>query len=88
MAATSMSLWCRITAGASACATSAMCFWLISMLIGQITAPMRQTPSQISSFSRFSSDKQQHPAALMDAAAFQVGGDISGDLIERAEADA
>ena len=35
---------------------STICFSLISVLNGQITAPMRQTPSQISSFSRFSSD--------------------------------
>ena len=36
--------------------SSTICFSLISRLNGHTTAPIRHTPSQISSFSRFSSD--------------------------------
>ena len=64
-----------------------MCFSLISRLIGQITAPMRQTPSQISSFSRYLVRQQQHPVAFADAVALEIGGDVGGDLIELTEGD-
>ncbi len=49
---------------------------------------MRQTPSQISSFSRILVRQQQHAAAFADAAALERGADVGHDLVERAEADA
>ena len=55
---------------------STICFSLISRLNGQITAPIRQTPNQISSFSRHSSDSTRTRLPFADALALEIGRDV------------